>query len=220
MSFSHALSGVSDHAVEITDPEAFAANTTTQELKDWDLILDSALDGYLPHSQRLKLNAIGVVGHSRGGSYGIVMAARVPQIQSIVTWGAIKTFERFDKETIARWQQAGRLDIQTLTSGEVLRLDIGALEALERNRARLDVVGTMRSLNIPILLIHGREDRRVPLSEAHQLYQCANAQLSRLHVVECAGHTFRTKHPFTVPSQPLLEATVETVDWFAKTLKI
>jgi pimeloyl-ACP methyl ester carboxylesterase len=218
LSFSHALSGIRENPLEITDLVGFSKNSTTQELRDWDLLLDTVLTGRLPYSDTIKLNAFGIVGHSRGGSYGILMAARVAQIQSVVTWGAIHDFHRYDAETQRRWLETGSLEIQRKGRDRTLRLEAAALEALERNRERLDILRAMRSVNIPILLLHGREDRHVLLSEAHKLFQCSNPHLSRLHVVESAGHTFRTQHPFTVPSAPLLEAVAETVRWFDQTL--
>jgi dienelactone hydrolase len=218
MSFSHALCGVTENPLEITDLEAFSSNSTTQELKDWDLILDWILAGRLPYWEKLKLNAFGIVGHSRGGSYGILMASRVPQIQSVVTWGAIQTFHRFDAESQRRWRQAGSLEIGTNAFGSTLRLQLGALEALERNSDRLDVLRAMRYLCIPVLLLHGREDKRVPVAEGLQLWRCADQRLSRFHIIESAGHTFRTRHPFTVPSPPLMECVNETLRWFGETL--
>lgn len=216
--FSHSLCGISDNPWEITDVEAFARNSTTQELKDWDLILDSVLTGGLPHAEQMRLSALGIVGHSRGGSYGILAASRIRQIQSVVAWGAIQTFQRYDAGTQRRWREKGSLEVETNT-GRKLRLGIGALDALERNTERLDVMRAMRSLTIPVLVVHGREDKRVPLGEAQKLWQCANPHLSCLHIIESAGHTFRTQHPFTVPSQPLLEAVDITLRWFGRTLQ-
>jgi uncharacterized protein len=218
LSFSHALCGVNKNPLEITDLEAFSSNSTTQELKDWDLILDWILTGRLPYAEKLKLNAFGIVGHSRGGSYGLLMASRVPQIQSVVTWGAIQTFHRYDVEAQRRWRQAGSLEIGTNAFGSALLLGVGALEALERNSDRLDVLRAMRCLSIPVLLLHGREDKRVPLAEGLQLWCCADQRLSRFHIIESAGHTFRTQHPLTVASQPLMECVNETLRWFKKTL--
>ena len=68
--------------------------------------------------------------------------------------------------------------------------------------------------------VHGRDDKRVKLAEAQALWKCANPYLSRLHVIESAGHTFRTQHPLDKPSQSLLEAVEETVRWFQRTLPV
>src|SRR5436309_177151 len=111
LSFNHALCGVRENPYEITDLLRFSSNSTTQELKDWDLILDSVLSGNLCHSARMKLNAIGIVGHSRGGSYGILLSRRVRQIQTVVAWGAIHTFQRFSAETQCQWRKDGFIEV-------------------------------------------------------------------------------------------------------------
>jgi pimeloyl-ACP methyl ester carboxylesterase len=220
LAFNHALCGVRDNPLEITDAQAFSKNSTSQELKDWDLVLDSVLSGRLPHADKIRLSSFGVVGHSRGGSYGILMANRVPQIQSVVAWGAIHTFQRYDEETQRQWKAAGAWEVARDLSGKKLFLGLQALDALERNHDRLDVLRAIRSVNIPVLFVHGRDDKRVKLAEAQALWRCANPHLSRLHIIEAAGHTFRTQHPVAKPSEPLLEAVNETVRWFQRTLPV
>ena len=220
LAFSHALCGVRDNPLEITDAQAFSKNSTSQELKDWDLVLDSVLSGRLPHAEKIRLNSFGIVGHSRGGSYGILMAARVPQIHSVVAWGAIQTFQRYDAESQRQWRAAGTWEAAQDRSGNKLFLGLQALDALERNRDRLDVLRAIRSVNVPVLFLHGRDDKRVKVAEAQALWKCANPYLSRLHIIESAGHTFRTQHPLDKPSEPLLDAVNETVRWFQRTLPV
>lgn len=217
LTFSHALCGVRDNPLEITDVQAFSRNSTSQELKDWELILDTVLQGRLPHTEKTQINGFGVVGHSRGGSFGILMASRVPQIQSVVAWGAIQTFHRYDAETQRQWRAAGRLEVRQDRSGKLF-LGLQALDALERNRDRLDVLQAIRSVNVPVLFVHGRDDKRVSLAEAQALWKRSNPYLSRLHIIESAGHTLRTQHPLDKPSQPLLEAIDETTRWLQCTL--
>ena len=155
--------------------------------------------GKMPLADRMRLNAFGAIGHSRGGSYAILLSRRVPQIASIVTWGAIRSFDRFDAETRRRWRNQGFLEVPREEHEAPLRMTVAALEALERNDRRLEVLKAVRESTIPIMFLHGRRDRRVPLSEGERLWQCADPQLCRFHVIENAGHTFQTRHPLTNP---------------------
>jgi pimeloyl-ACP methyl ester carboxylesterase len=136
----------------------------------------------------------------------------------VVAWGAIQTFQRYDADTQRQWRAAGNWEIPQERSGKKLSLGLQALDALDRNRDRLDVLRAVRSVNVPLLFVHGRDDKRVKLAEAQVLWKCANPYLSRLHIIESAGHTFRTQHPLDKPSEPLLEAVNETVRWFQRTL--
>lgn len=218
ITFNHALSGIEDNPWKIDDAEGFSRNSTTQELRDWDLVMDALLLGRMPLANRMRLNAVGAVGHSRGGSYAILLSRQVPQIASIVTWGAIRSFDRFDAETRRRWRHQGFLEVPREEHEAPLRMTVAALEALERNDLRLEVLKAVRESTIPIMFLHGRRDRRVPLPEGERLWQCADPQLCRFHVIENAGHTFQTRHPLTTPSLPLLEAVSRTIDWFGNTL--
>ena len=216
--FTHALAGIRENPYEITDLETSSNNSTTQELNDWELLLDAILGQRFPLSQYLRVNAFGVMGHSRGGSYGILMARKIPQIQSVVTWGAISTFQRFDRETQKRWREQGQLEVGKNFSGKPIELKVKALDALERNYDRLDVVRAIRELTIPVLLLHGREDKRVCKKESQKLWERSLRDLSQFHIIEAAGHSFRTQHSFKSPSQPLTEAVNRTIRWFEKTL--
>ena len=218
ITFNHSLSGIQDNPWKIDDLEGLSRNSTTQELQDWNLLTDALLLGNVPLADRMRLNALGVVGHSRGGSYAILLSRQVPQIASIVTWGAIRTFDRFDAQTRRRWRNQGYLEVPREEHETPLKMTVAALEALERNDDRLDVLKAVRESTIPIMILHGRQDRRVPLSEGERLWQCADPQLCRFHVIESAGHTFQTRHPLTTPSLPLLEAVSKTIDWFRNTL--
>lgn len=218
ITFNHAHCGIRDNPWKIDDPEGFSRNSTTQELRDWDLVTDALLLGKVPLSDRMRLNAVGAAGHSRGGSYAILLSRRVPQIASIVTWGAIRTFDRFDAETRRRWRNQGYLEVPREEHETPLRMSVAALDALERNHHRLQVLTAVRESTIPILFLHGRRDRRVPLPEGERLWQCADPELCRFHIIENAGHTFHTRHPLTTPSLPLLEAVSRTIDWFGNTL--
>ena len=218
LGFTHALAGIRENPYKLTDLAALARNTTTQELKDWELLLDAILCQRLPYSHHLRVNAFGVVGHSRGGSYGILMAQNTSQIRSVVAWGAIATFQRYDREIQKRWREQGTLEAGTTGLGKPIVLNVKALDMLERNYDRLDVVRAMRALTIPVLLLHGREDKRVCWKESQKLWECSPRDLSRFHMIEAAGHTFRTPSPFKSPSQPLAEAIRQTIQWFERTI--
>jgi len=97
-------------------------------------------------------------------------------------------------------------------------MGVVALEARERNDRRLEVRNAVRESTVPIMFLHGRQDRRVPLSEGERLWQCGDRRLCRFHIIENAGHTFQTRHPLTTPSLPLLEAVSKTIDRFRNTL--
>src|SRR5262249_5821044 len=126
---------------------------------------------------------------------------------------------RFSLDAQRQWREKGYLEINDDGPENAIRLSVRALDALEKNLDRLDVSRAMQRLSTPILLLHGREDRVVTLSEGQRLWQRADHQLSRLHVIEDCGHTFRTQHPFAGPSRALAEAVDATIAWFQKNVR-
>jgi pimeloyl-ACP methyl ester carboxylesterase len=68
-------------------------------------------------------------------------------------------------------------------------------------------------LEIPWLIVHGREDRTVGVDEARAL--AVSAQDGLLVLVGGAGHTFEARHPFEERTPQLDEALDATVSHFA-----
>ena len=110
------------------------------------------------------------------------------------------------QDTQKRWREQGLLEVGKTFSGKSIELKVKALDALDRNYDRLDVERAIRELTIPVLLLHGREDKRVCWKESQKLWERSLRDLSQFHIIEAAGHSFRTQHPFKSSSQPLTEA--------------
>ena len=160
----------------------FPGTRPHKELKDWDLVLDSVLFGSATPCGNHPSRRFWDCWTQPGGSFGILMAERVPQIQSVVAWGAIQTFHRYDAETQRQWRASGALEIPQDPSGKKFSLGLEALDALERNHHRLDVQRAIRNVNIPVLFVHGRDDKRVKLSEAQALSRgCQSAFVQAAH---------------------------------------
>ncbi len=55
-------------------------------------------------------------------------------------------------------------------------------------RNKFDSLRRIPDLQVPLLLIHGRRDRIVPIEQGMAVYEAAPDEDKRLHVVESAGH--------------------------------
>jgi hypothetical protein len=54
-------------------------------------------------------------------------------------------------------------------------------------RNRFDVLGRVRRLNVPLLVVHGSQDRAVPVEEGRAVYAAASSP-KQIYLVEGAGH--------------------------------
>jgi len=58
---------------------------------------------------------------------------------------------------------------------------------------RLDLLDKLKRLDLPVLVVHGKQDRLVPVEMAQRLYDTARGP-KRLILVEEAGHTLVVRH--------------------------
>jgi pimeloyl-ACP methyl ester carboxylesterase len=206
ISFNFSGSGIGSHPERFTELEAFAANTFSREVEEVGWVVEWVMTGDLIPR---KPASLGLLGHSRGGGDAILHASGDPRVRALITWSAVSTFERWDSETQAEWHEAGRIHVPNSRTGQQMPLDVGLLQDLERNRARLDVESAASMVSAPWLILHGDADQTVGLEEAQVLAHAAPS--GRLGVVAGAGHTFEVGHPFSMPSPELDEAVEASV---------
>ncbi len=207
-------SGVEGEAV--THPERFAKNTYSRELADILTVVGAIHDGRLGVAPPPRL---GLVGHSRGGGLAVLAADRDSRVSSLVTWSAISTVRRWDAATIADWRRTGQQLVRNARTGEVLAMDVEVLEdALAHAGDTLDIAAAAGRLARPWLIVHGAADEAVPLAEAEALHAAADQATTELLVIEDAGHTFGTQHPWRGSTPAFDRAMEATIRWFARTL--
>jgi pimeloyl-ACP methyl ester carboxylesterase len=206
ISFNFSGSGIGSHPERFTELEAFAANTFSREVEEVGWVVEWVMTGdLLP----CKPASIGLLGHSRGGGDAILHASDDRRVGALITWSAISTFDRWSSEKRAEWLEAGRVHVLNSRTGQEMPLDVGLLQDLERNRARLDVESAASRVAAPWLILHGGADQTVGLEEGQALARAAPS--GRLCVVAGAGHTYGVGHPFCMPSRELAEAVEVSV---------
>jgi len=146
---------------------------------------------------------IAIFGSSMGGTVALMFAATEPQVAALATLAAPLHPENFPKRVLSpagleRWRKRG------FTHYNGQRLNRTLLEDLEN----IDVPGAARSINCPVLILHGDADEVVPVAEAHELHGCLkNAQ--RLSILKGGDHRL---------SDPMLmqRALRQALDWLTE----
>ncbi len=189
--FSH--NGVTPAApTEITDLEAFAANTYTRELDDLEAVTDAVAAGGLGDAP-LDPDRLGLVGHSRGGGIATLRAERDARVRALVTWAAVGGFvERFTDEQVRAWFAQGYATVTNSRTGQTLRLGRALYDDALAHERVLDVQGAAAKIDVPWLVVHAPDDDAVAFAEGEALAAaCDHAELMRAE----GGHTFGGRHP-------------------------
>ena len=150
--------------------------TARVETEDWA----AACVDYLLGRDDVDPAAIGLVGWSLGGYYAPRAAAFEKRLALCVAWGANHDWGAVQKRRLERegenpvphyWDHVlwvwGETDLDRfITKAEAVRLD-----------------GVVEQITVPFLIVHGENDRQIPLAYAHRSYeQAVNSPKRELRV--------------------------------------
>jgi uncharacterized protein len=195
--------------------EAFRQDTITKQVEDLRSVIQCLIQGKfepdLPASQNVLL-----WGHSRGGAVSILSAANSPQVQAIATWSTIGRVNRYLYEAKQAWRKQGFMAIESSRTGQLLKSSVEFLDDVEQWGKQGDVPTFLHRLKIPVFLLHGAEDTGVLPDESESL--AAIYPQARLVILAGANHKFNSDHPFTTPSEVLIQAVQKTLDFYRECL--
>jgi predicted esterase len=195
LTFNHTLNGVDEaNPTDFTRLDLFAQNTVTRELEE----IKTVISWVETQAETFGIDADRIIlgGHSRGGANAIVAASMVKNISKVVAWAPIAHYaSMFATADLHKWKNEGRLMIPNVRTGQQMPLNYTYWNDLITNEEKYNVMEAAGSLQIPLLLIHGLEDKSVPVVHSEKLHdECWHALLVKM---EHADHTFNTPHPAT-----------------------
>lgn len=197
------------------DPEAYGNNNYTKELADLQTVIDWTLGDENPHGAAVAQGSgVCLVGHSRGGGIALLKAAEEPRVKAVATWASVDECKTpwgpWPPDRLERWRQTGVEHYTNSRTGQRLPLYYQLYEDYTANAARLDVIGAVQKLRVPLLVCHGTADEAVPVEKAHRLYRAANN--AELFLVD-SDHVFGRRHPWPhdllpPPAQDVVRQTI------------
>jgi dienelactone hydrolase len=209
VSFNFSGSGVAE-GDQFTELERWEHQKPSNDLADIGIVVD--------HFAAEGASWFALVGHSRGGGLAVLHAASDPRVRSLVTWAGIDSFLRWPAEDIARWRREGKIEVTNTRTGQVLTIGRDALDDLDANADRLDVLAAAGRVRAPWLIINGAADPVVPLDVASSLKNASRASPTELFLVEGGDHTFGVKHPWAGSTPQFDQVLDRTVRWLAGSL--
>jgi len=192
------------HPEEFADLGAFGNNTFTKELSDLDQVITYASSGkdFSPP------NTIHLIGHSRGGGIGIIQASEDKRVKKLVTWASVSRFRSlWMAEQEEQWRKNEIIYVDNARTNQKMPLGIALLEDIEKNPERLDILEAAGKINIPWLIMHGDNDKTVPVEQAYELNNrlrggSMGQNKSDLLLIQNGDHVFGAKHPWDKEDLP------------------
>lgn len=208
------LNGIVDEEKGLFDVEKFRKVTVTQEISDLNSVISNVREILGADIVDNWNGEISLLGHSLGGAVSIITAAKLDNIESVITWGSIGDIDRNTDRQKEEWRKKGLMEFENRITKQNLILDVNYLEDKLVNKEKYDLEVNAAKLNCPLLVLHGGSDFTVRLHEAKMLHNAAKN--SQLVIVDKANHTFNVRHPFTGANQYLDEAISETLNFLGE----
>jgi uncharacterized protein len=121
---------------------------------------------YLIETRQIPADRIIIYGYSLGGAIAIELATRHPEAASLVVQGSFTSMSAM----VATSPWSKLLPMQLLLT------------------QKFDSISKVKSLQVPVLYIHGTADRHIPFTMSRSLYAATTNPNKQLLVVENAGH--------------------------------
>lgn len=202
--FDMSRSGVGEDPERFDRLDLFAEDTYSTQLSDLNTVVE-----HLRTDPSLRSLPIFLLGHSRGGAIALLGSSSIDRLCGVITWSSISTVDRWDEAIKKQWRRDGFLEVTNQRTGQVMKVSTRILDDCEANGTHLDVLGAVRSLRTPLLIVHGASDETVAVDEAREI--ASNALQPSLVVIAGASHTFSAIHPLINVPQPLRTATRVTL---------
>jgi pimeloyl-ACP methyl ester carboxylesterase len=217
INFSYSLCGVTPGSDTIDLVDDFSENNPLIELEDIRLVINEIRNAEkFADIRKLSNNELILLGHSRGASLAIVAAAEDNSISKIVCLCPIEKYDRFTQRQKEVWRTKGRLEFTDTPSGTKLFISSSYLEAIESNNNRINPVKRIKEIDIPVAIIHAKQDVTVPMIESENIFKYVNNTMSEYRIIEGAGHTFGSSHPFEGTNKKIEEVLEHTINFIRK----
>lgn len=200
--FSH--SGTTPESLtDFADLEAFGNNNYSIELSDLNAIIKALMSNQLLKNAGVNVEELYLLGHSRGGGIAILTAAKDSRIKKLITWASVIEFGAFfGKDIIDFWKEQGVIYSPNARTGQQMPLYFQLYEDVINNVELQDIRKAAKNIKCPWLIVHGDDDRTVPVNVAEELHVLQPN--SELLIIKNGDHNFGAKHPLSENKMPEL----------------
>ena len=153
--------------------------------------------------REIDYNKVGLIGHSKGGGVALGFANNNPKIKSIVLWSTVADYKLL-------WKGYEKEFKNMLKRGYSFYYGFKVPKKLYLENLRFDPLKIIKTIKVPILLIHGTKDIDVPLIHSKLLLRESRGPNSLIAIKNA-------DHLFTEPKDRE-KVIKETIKWFKRYL--
>ncbi|MFF5034776.1 alpha/beta hydrolase family protein [Nocardia salmonicida] len=146
--------------------------TAQIETEEWA----AACVDYLETVDDIDTTRIGLVGWSLGGYYAPRAAAFEKRLALCVAWGANHDWGKVQRRRIER---EGERPVPHYWNHVMWVWGENDLDTFLNNADGVNLDGVVEQISVPFLIVHGENDRQIPLEYAHRSYEQATASPKR-----------------------------------------
>ncbi len=146
--------------------------TAQIETEEWA----AACVDYLETLDGIDTTRIGLVGWSLGGYYAPRAAAFEKRLALCVAWGANHDWGKVQRRRIER---EGERPVPHYWNHVMWVWGEKDLDTFLNNADGVNLDGVVEQISVPFLIVHGENDRQIPLEYAHRSYEQATASPKR-----------------------------------------
>lgn len=213
ITFDFSCNGTRPGSKEIVDPAAFSRNSIAQELNDIQTAIEWIQKGEM--REHFLPQQVFLLGHSMGGGIALLQAARDRSVARLALWNSVSDWDIFMQQFDAdNWKSTGVAHVSNTRTGEVYPLAYSCYEDYLANRSAYHLGNAAERLEIPLLLVHGAEDKVVTPDASEYFFRRV---FHAVYIaVENGDHTFGVRHPADAAGDypAFTEALENTVAFF------
>lgn len=216
-SFNYSHGGIEGDNDVFTRLDLYEKNCMRLEKEDMLCVLrDVHLGASETHSK------VFILTHSLGGVPTVFAANAAMGTDSapdgIILLSSVSRLDFWPDATIGKWKETGTYKILNNRTRQELPQGPEFLSEVLAAGSAWNMENAVRSLTLPVCIIHGENDEAVPVSHGQSLYSWCkhNNPANEFVPVPNATHTFNTQHPFS-GATPELETMIDAVvKWIGK----
>ncbi|MEP6596632.1 MAG: prolyl oligopeptidase family serine peptidase [Ginsengibacter sp.] len=216
-SFNFSHGGIIGDADYFEDLEKYEKNCMRLEVEDLLCILYNLHSGEFDTHSKVILLA-----HSLGGVPTIFGAKKAAEehikIDGIILMSTVKTLNFWPSDMIKEWATAGVFYKKNNRTKQELPQGFEFLQEVLRSGTIWNLETAIKSLQVPILIVHGEDDEAIPVQHGETLaaWVKENNSNTEFKIIRNATHTYNTKHPFEGSSFELMELIKIVCEWIQR----